>query len=111
MIAAYDAPFPDDSFKAGAAHLPDARADLADDPASADNEAAWEVLARFERPFLLAFSDQRPDHRGRRRAVPRQGAGRRRASRTRPSRAAATSSRRTGGQELAQVILDAIDRG
>jgi haloalkane dehalogenase len=31
-----------------------------DDPASADNVAAWEVLSRFERPFLCAFSNSDP---------------------------------------------------
>ena len=34
------------------------------DPATADNEAAWDVLSRFERPFLLAFSDGDPITRG-----------------------------------------------
>ena len=29
----------------------------ADDPAAADNRAAWEVLSRWEKPFLTAFSD------------------------------------------------------
>ena len=32
----------------------------ADDPASADNDAAWEVLATYDRPFLCAFSDRDP---------------------------------------------------
>ena len=58
VIAAYDAPFPDDAFKAGARIFPTLVPTSPDDPATADNEAAWEVLARFERPFLLAFSDQ-----------------------------------------------------
>ena len=31
---------------------------VGDDPASADNVAAWEVLSKFDRPFLLCFSDQ-----------------------------------------------------
>lgn len=60
VIAAYDAPFPDDSFKAGARIFPSLVPTSLDDPASADNIAAWEVLERFDRPVLTAFSDQDP---------------------------------------------------
>lgn len=59
-IAAYDAPFPDDSYKAGPRIMPALVPTSPDDPASADNEAAWAVLETFEKPFLLAFSDQDP---------------------------------------------------
>jgi haloalkane dehalogenase len=58
VIAAYDAPFPDESYKAGARIFPSLVPTSADDPASADNDAAWEVLERFDRPFLCAFSDR-----------------------------------------------------
>jgi haloalkane dehalogenase len=57
VIAAYDAPFPDDRYKAGARIFPTLVPTSTDDPASADNQAAWEVLSRFEKPFLLAYSD------------------------------------------------------
>ncbi len=60
IIAAYDAPFPDDSFTAGARVLPSLVPSSLDDPASADNIAAWEVLGRFDRPFMTAFSDADP---------------------------------------------------
>ncbi|CAB4883092.1 unannotated protein [freshwater metagenome] len=58
VIAAYDAPFPDDTYKAGARIFPSLVPKSVDDPAHPDNVAAWEVLARFDRPFLCAFSDQ-----------------------------------------------------
>jgi haloalkane dehalogenase len=60
VIAAYDAPFPDEVSTAGARIFPSLVPTGPDDPASADNAAAWEVLARFERPFLCAYSDRDP---------------------------------------------------
>jgi haloalkane dehalogenase len=56
-IAAYDAPFPDESFKAGARVFPSLVPTRPDDPAHDDNVSAWNVLRRFDRPFLCAFSD------------------------------------------------------
>jgi haloalkane dehalogenase len=60
VVAAYDAPFPDDSFTAGARIFPTLVPTTIDDPARADNLAAWEVLRTFERPVLLTFSDRDP---------------------------------------------------
>jgi len=64
VIAGYDAPFPDESFKAGARIFPTLVPTTPDDPATADNEAAWEVLSGFDRPFLCAFSDSDPITKG-----------------------------------------------
>jgi haloalkane dehalogenase len=63
-IAAYDAPFPDDTYKAGARQFPTLVPTSPDDPASPANRAAWETLANFDRPFLCAFSDSDPITRG-----------------------------------------------
>jgi len=57
VIAAYDAPFPDDRYKAGARQFPALVPISPDDPAAAPNRKAWEVLLRWEKPFLTAFSD------------------------------------------------------
>ncbi len=57
VVAAYDAPFPDDSYKVGPRALPSLVPTSTDDPAEAANAAAWEVLRTFDRPFLCTFSD------------------------------------------------------
>ena len=64
VVAAYDAPFPDDSYKAGPRAMPALVPTSSDDPATPDQEAAWAVLERFDRPFLLCFSDADPITRG-----------------------------------------------
>ena len=59
-IAAYDAPFPDETFKSAARIFPTFVPVTIDDPSNKDNEIAWGVLRKFERPFLCAFSDTDP---------------------------------------------------
>ncbi len=64
VTAAYNAPFPDDSFKAGARQFPTLVPISPDDPASDANRRAWETLRAFDKPFLTAFSDKDPIMRG-----------------------------------------------
>ncbi|WP_433431438.1 haloalkane dehalogenase [Nonomuraea sp. CA-141351] len=58
--AAYDAPFPDESYKAGPRVMPSLVPITPDDPAAPANRAAWHVLTTLDRPFLVAFSDGDP---------------------------------------------------
>ncbi len=64
VAAAYDAPFPDESYKAGARQFPLLVPTRPDDPAAAPNRAAWERLRTFDRPFLTVFGDSDPITRG-----------------------------------------------
>ena len=64
VVAAYDAPFPDDSYKAGARQFPLLVPATPDNPASDANRRAWEVLHRWDRPFLTAFGDSDAITRG-----------------------------------------------
>lgn len=64
VVAAYEAPFPDERYKAGARQFPVLVPSRPDDPASEPNRKAWEALRRWKKPFLTAFSDQDPITRG-----------------------------------------------
>jgi haloalkane dehalogenase len=64
VVAAYDAPFPDDSSKAAVRVFPTLVPTSSSDPATPDQEAAWRVLESFDKPFLLCFSDSDPITRG-----------------------------------------------
>jgi haloalkane dehalogenase len=60
VVAAYRAPFPDESYKEGARIFPSLVPISPDDPAAPANRKAWEVFLNFEKPFLTAFSDHDP---------------------------------------------------
>ena len=60
VVDAYDAPYPDESYKEGARQFPLLVPTTPDNPASAANRAAWQVLGQWHKPFLTAFSDSDP---------------------------------------------------
>jgi haloalkane dehalogenase len=64
VVDAYRAPFPDDSFKAGARQFPMLVPSTPDDPASAANREAWKQLMQWEKPVLLCYSDSDPITQG-----------------------------------------------
>ena len=109
VVAAYDAPFPDDRYKAGARQFPLLVPVTPDDPAAPANRRAWEVLRRWEKPFLTAFSDQDPITRGGdawfQEAIP--------GTRGQPHTTITGAGhflQEDRGEELAQVVVDFIAR-
>lgn len=64
VIDAYDAPFPDDRYLAGARQFPLLVPTSPQDPASEANRRAWSVLQRWQKPFLTAFGDSDAITRG-----------------------------------------------
>lgn len=60
VVAAYDAPFPDESYKAGARIFPSLYPDGQDHPSNIANAHAWDVLRTWTKPCLTCFSDGDP---------------------------------------------------
>jgi len=60
VIAAYDAPFPDESYKEAARILPTLVPTSVEDPAHDAQVAAWKVLTAWTKPFLTCYSDKDP---------------------------------------------------
>jgi haloalkane dehalogenase len=105
VAAAYDAPFPTAEHKVGARLLPTLVPTEPDDPASADNRRAWEVLEGWEKPFLTAFSDGDPVTRGLDRGFQRRVPGAAGQPHT-VIRGAGHFLQEDRGEELARVVVD-----
>ena len=109
VIAAYNAPFPDDRYKAGARQFPLLVPTSPDDPSAVPNRKAWEVLARWEKPFLTAFSDSDPIMRGGERIFQRVIPGTKGQPHT-TIVGAGHFLQEDKGEELARVVVDFIAR-
>ncbi len=64
VVAAYDAPFPDERYKSGARQFPALVPIAPDDPEAPANRAAWQVLSRWDRPFLTIWGAEEKITRG-----------------------------------------------
>jgi haloalkane dehalogenase len=109
IIAAYDAPFPEERYKAGARKFPLLVPTRPDDPASADNRKAWDVLSKWEKPFLCAFGDSDPITRGSDRLFQSMVPG----TKGQPHTTIAGGGhfiQEDRGEELAQVVVAFIQR-
>jgi haloalkane dehalogenase len=105
--AAYDAPFPDETFKSGARQFPMLVPSRPDDPAHDANVAAWAGLAAFDRPFLCAFSDSDPITKGADRNLKERIAG----AQGQPHTTIVGGGhflQEDRGEELAKVIVDFV---
>ncbi len=107
LRAAYDAPFPDKRFKAGPLMLPQLVPVTPDDPATAANKQAWEVLRKWQKPFLTAFGDADPITRGADKLFQQEVPG----CKGQPHATIKGGShfiQETNGEELARTIVDFI---
>lgn len=104
---AYDAPFPDDTYKEGVRQFPALVPTSPDDPASQPNREAWQVLEGFEKPFLCAFSDSDPITAGADRPLIARIPGARNQNHTTIG-GAGHFLQEDRGPELARVVVDFI---
>lgn len=63
-LRAYDAPFPSSKYKAATRAFPALVPVTPDNPATPANKKAWEVLEKWDKPFLTTFSNGDPITRG-----------------------------------------------
>ena len=109
VVAAYDAPFPDETFKSGARQFPMLVPSRPDDPAHDANVAAWVGSGRVRPPFLCAFSDSDPITKGADRNLKERIAG----AQGQPHTTIVGGGhflQEDRGEELAKVVVDFVAR-
>jgi haloalkane dehalogenase len=109
VAAAYDAPFPDPSYKAGPLAMPFLVPVTPDDPAVPANLRAWSVFETWQKPFLTAFSDNDPVTRGGDVVWQTRVPGAKGQPHT-TIKGAGHFLQEDKGEELAQVVIDFIAR-
>jgi haloalkane dehalogenase len=109
VVAAYDAPFPDEAFKAGAREFPALVPTSPDDPAAIANRKAWEVFAKWTKPLLTAFSDKDPITSGGERVLQRLVPGATGQPHT-TIRHAGHFLQEDRGEQLAATVVDFVRR-
>jgi haloalkane dehalogenase len=105
VVAAYDAPFPDESYKAGARVLPALVPTSENDPEAAANRMAWRKLMKWRKPLLTTFSDSDPITQGGDRPFQRLVPG----AKDRPHTIIANAGhflQEDKGEEIAERIID-----
>ncbi len=107
VVAAYDAPFPDSTYKAGARAFPKLVPATPNDPAAAANRAAWEKFRNWRKPFLTAFSNRDPITRGADKAFLQSVPGTKNQPHT-TVRNAGHFLQEDKGPELASVVIDFV---
>ncbi|MEU6641354.1 haloalkane dehalogenase [Saccharomonospora sp. NPDC046836] len=105
--AAYDAPFPNEMYKAGPRAMPGLVPTSPDDPATEANRAAWTTLSGLDLPFVCAFSDGDPITAGMKPMLLRRMPGA--AGREHPTIAGAGHFlQEDAGEALARVVADFV---
>jgi haloalkane dehalogenase len=109
VVAAYDAPFPDESYKEGARQFPALVPTSPEDPEAPANREAWVALKAFDKPFLCAFSDQDPITAGSERVLKQLVPGAADQAHT-TIEGGGHFLQEDRGPELARVVVDLIGR-
>ena len=107
--AAYDAPFPDDAYKAGVRIFPSLVPIQPDAPGAEENRRAGHVFRQWTKPFLTAFSDGDPITHGGERPFQKHVPG----AQGQPHvtiTGAGHFLQEDKGEELAQVVVEFIAR-
>ena len=102
VFNAYDAPFPDDQYKAGVRVFPK----LIPTQLRA-NHKAWKIFENWNKPFLLTFSDSDPITKGQDKVFKKRVPG----IQEHPITNAGHFLQEDKGPELAQIIIDFIKKG